>query len=143
MAFREKTAWLALGVMILAYGGYFIADALADPEAGPMANVRMLILFGIASVVRMVLQGGGYLILRARFPQDARTPPDERDRAIARRGYAFGYGILLAGMIGIGMIMPFTHSALQVVNAALAAIVIAEITCGAVAILSYRRGWHG
>lgn len=71
------------------------------------------------------------------------APADERDRAIGRRSAASAYYVLLVGMILVGIVMPLEYAGLRLVNAALAAIVSAEMFRFAITVLSYRRGWHG
>lgn len=139
MAFKEKSAWLQLAGMVLAYGAYFVALGQLKPQSA----LPMLALFAAATAVRLVILGVGYLVLALRAGGDARAPADERDRSIARRGAATAYYVLMAGMLLVGMVMPFYENGLTIVNAALAAIVVAEIVSYATIIASYRRGWHG
>jgi Na+-translocating ferredoxin:NAD+ oxidoreductase RnfD subunit len=54
-----------------------------------------------------------------------------------------GYYVLLVGMLVVGVAMPFTEPAWKIVNAALLAVVLAEVVRDGVILLSYRRGWHG
>jgi len=92
---------------------------------------------------RLLILGAGTLAIRAASPMDARAPADERDRAIAGRSAAIAYYVMMTGMVLVGMVMPFTARGWAIVNAALLAIVIAELArCGTI-IASYRRGWHG
>lgn len=144
MAYREKLAWLELAGMTIAYGAYFIAVKLLGPLApGRTATLTFVGLFAAATVARLLILGTGWLVLRARSGADARAKPDERDRAIARRGAGVAYYVLLALMIWVGVMLPLLESGWAVANSALAAIVIAEIVREGVAVLSYRRGWHG
>ncbi len=50
---------------------------------------------------------------------------------------------MITGFIIVGIMMPFSSSGWKIINAALLAIILSEITRQVVAILSYRRGWHG
>ncbi len=72
-------------------------------------------------------------------PEEARTPPDERDRAITSRSITFAYYVLIAGMILVGCIMPFNSGGWRIINAALAMIVAAELVHYGVIVVSYRR----
>ena len=65
------------------------------------------------------------------------------DRAIERRGASLAYYVLICGMILVGIVMPFSEAPWKIINAALAAIVIAEAVHHGFVLLSYRRGWHG
>ncbi|HEX8644653.1 MAG TPA: hypothetical protein VF702_12155 [Allosphingosinicella sp.] len=142
MAFREKTAWLELVTMLVAYGVYF---GIVGPAAG-FGEERMLDIvwsFGPVAAAHAiaVIVGAIFIAVTARKEAEARA--DERDRAIARRGATIGYYMLIAGMIVVGGIMPFSEPPWMIVNAALFAIVLAETVNNAVILISYRRGWHG
>ena len=142
MARGEKAAWLAIIGMAIAYGGYFVAIAI-DQRNGTASFLRFFALLGIASLVRALIEGVGNAILAARARAEGQSKPDERDRAIARRGASAAYYVLLVGMIVVGMFMPFRHGGWDIVNAALAALVLAETIRYTVIVRSYRRGWHG
>ena len=145
MAFREKIAWLTLGAMVLAYTIYFSLLAVAFDPAAPQLGqtVHMLLLFGGVTLGQLivVIVGSAWLAIRAR--RDAQGKADERDRAIARRGTHVGYFVLMVGTILAGVVMPFNQPRWLIVNASLAAIVIAEAVKYGLIVWSYRRGWHG
>lgn len=141
MTFREQTAWLTLASMIVAYSLYFgliLAGHPAGRELFPM-----LWLFGSIAATQAVVVIAGTVILALRSPKSERARGDERDRAIRRRGAAAAYYLLLAGMILVGVAMPFTSGGVELANTGLFAIVIAELLNSAVVLSSYRRGWHG
>lgn len=141
MSYREKVAWLSLLGMVVAYGPYFVMTAHQPPPNGDLPNVEQLVRFGVTAVAYMLILGVGHLVLRLRSPGD-HGPADERDRAIERRAMQVAYYVLIAGMIVVGVVMPFDNSGWAIVNAALAAIVVAEVVHYGVAVWSYRRGWH-
>ena len=142
MAYREKLAWVYFLSMALVYSVYFTLVAIRPPVP---RLIDMLWLFGIAAPTHALLVGIGTLAIG--FPLWRRgvrsAPADERDRAIARHGRSVAYFVLMAGTILVGVMMPFTEPAGKIVNTALLAIVIAELTCQGVILFSYRRGWHG
>ncbi len=137
--FREKIAWLALIAMVVTFGPYFaiVASGVLPREVAP--NLRQLVLFGVAAVADGIIQGIGYLYLSRVSPGEARTPPDERDLAIMRRAMSVAYYVLIVGMIDVGVIMPFYSSGWVIINAALFAIVVAELVRNGVIVFSYRR----
>jgi hypothetical protein len=141
MAWREKIAWLALAAMALAYGPFFAALGREAVSGGPTIG-RFLLLFGIASAVRVAIEVGGRIVLAVRLGAEARAPADERDRAIASRSAHFAYVVLLAGMIVVGGVMPFSNQGIAIAGAALLAIVIAELIRCLAIVLSYRLGWQ-
>lgn len=140
MAYREKLAAVYFAAMALPYSVYFTLVATRPPEP---RLIDMLWLFGAAATVHALLAGFGSLAVRILSGAEGRAKADERDRAIGRRGASIGYFVLLAGTIIVGVLMPFTEPPAKIVNAALFAIVIAELVNGAVVLFSYRRGWHG
>lgn len=142
MAFREKIAWLELGTMLVAYGVYF---GIVGPAAG-FGERRMLDIlwsFGPVAAAHGVAMIVGAIAIAVTAVKEAEARSDERDRAIARRGATIGYYVLIAGMILVGVVMPFSEPPWRIVNTALLAIVLAEAVHAAVVLLSYRRGWHG
>lgn len=141
MSYREKVAWLSLIAMAVTFGPYLILMTISPPT-GPLPNLQALSVFAVAAAVQVAILGVGHLWLRISSSQDARVPADERDRAIARRSLSAAYYTLLTGMIVVGIWMPFTSRGWTIVNAAIAGIVLAEVVHYAVAVWSYRRGWH-
>lgn len=142
MAFREKIAWLTLVTMAAAYAVYF---GIVGPAAG-FGERRMLDIvwsFGPVAAAHGIAMIVGAIAIAVTATKEGQAKADERDRAIARRGATIGYYVLIAGMILVGVAMPFSEPPWKIVNTALLAIVIAELANTAVVLLSYRRGWHG
>lgn len=138
MAWREKQAWLALSVMVVAYGAYFTLVTASE-----RSMLDMLLLFGGIAIAQAVIMIVGSILLAVQAGEEARAKADERDRAIDRRGTRIAYFVLLTGMIVVGVVMPFSKQGWQISNAALLALVAAEIVRYGVVVASYRRGWHG
>lgn len=141
MPYREKIAWLSLMAMAFTFGPYFAIIGLGGVESGPLPNLRLLGLLAATVAAQALILGVGHLYLRIRSREDARTPADERDRAIMRRSIGSAYYVLIAGMILVGCVMPFNSGGWTIINAALLAIVTAEIVHYGLIVLSYRRGW--
>lgn len=142
MAFKEKIAWLTVLTTIVAYGAYF---GFVGPAAG-FGEKRMVDIiwsFGAVAAAQAVVMIVGATVLAVLARREAQSPPDERDRAIGRRGASIGYYVLIVGIIFVGVVMPFGSPPWKIVNAALAVIVVAELVHQAIVLLSYRRGWHG
>lgn len=141
MTYKEKSSWLILVTMVLAYSLYF-GLIIAGHPAG-QSLFPMLWLFGPIAATQgiVVMIGSIYLAVQAR--KSPRASVDERDRAIAARGAKISYYILMAGTILVGVIMPFSEPPIEIVNTALFAIVMAELVGLLVIVTSYRRGWHG
>jgi hypothetical protein len=139
LAYREKIGWLSLIAMAVTFGPYFTLVAIhAIPDAG-LPNLRQLVLFGATAVLQVLILGAGHLYFRRSSPDDARMPPDERDRAIMQRSVSSAYYVLIAGMIMVGVMMPFNSKGWTIVNAALFMIIAAEVVHYGVVVASYRR----
>ena len=138
MPYREKTAWLSLIAMTVTFGPYFTFVALRSIPAA-LPDLHLLELFAVAAIAQILILGAGHLYLRRASAQDARTPPDERDRAIKGRSISSAYYVLIAGMILVGCVMPFNSNGWAIINAALVMIVAAEVVHYGVVVFSYRR----
>jgi hypothetical protein len=140
MSYREKLAWLSLVAMALTFGPYFAVAGRAAQMDRPMPNLHLLWLYALAACIQMAIQGVGRVWIRNKEKQEGDLqPPDERDRAIEYRSVRAAYGVLIAGTILVGCIMPFNYSGWHIINAALAMIVTAEIVHYVMVVFSYRR----
>jgi cytochrome b561 len=139
MPYRERMAWLALIAMVVAYGPYFAMIEAGYLPGRALPDLRQLGLIALVSIVRLLILGIGYLYIRHGSPQEARTPPDERDRAIHSNSINSAYYVLMFGMVVVGCFMPFNSTGGTILNAALFMIVAAEIVRYGVAVASYRR----
>jgi hypothetical protein len=136
--YREKTAWLTLIAMAVTFGPYFAIVAVGPFREQGLPNLHLLELFAATAIAQAILLGVGHLYLSRASPEDARTPPDERDRAIMRRSIGAAYYVLICGMIVVGCVMPFSFSGWAIINAALLMVVAAEAVHYGVVVLSYR-----
>lgn len=141
MTYKEKTSWLLLITMLLAYGLYFGLIITGHPAGTD--RFAMLWLFGTIAATQAVIVIIGYIYFTTEARKSPRAQVDERDRAIAARGTRVSYYVLLTAMIIVGVVMPFTETAIHIVNTALFGIVIAELVGLITVVTSYRRGWHG
>lgn len=139
MSFREKSAWLSLLAMALSFGPYFALVASSAEQDNPLPNLPLLGWFAVTVLVQVIIMAGGAALLAMRSPQEARTPPDERDHAIARRALSAAYYVLMVGMCLVGCVMPFYAAGWRIINAALFMMVAAELVHYGVAVISYRR----
>lgn len=138
MSYREKFAWLSIFAIVITFGPYFSMVAL-NPPGDTLPNLHQLAMYAGVAVIRMMILGVGYLILRRQSPEESRMALDERDLMIKYRSQSYAYYVLIAGMILVGCIMPFTNNGWSIVNAGLFMLVLAEITDYSTAVYSYRR----
>jgi hypothetical protein len=138
MSYREKITWLSLIAMVTTYGPYFTFVGKVPVSWEPLPRLHPLALFALASVVRMLILGAGYLYLLLAIPRQERPPRDERDRAIEHRSMGAAYYVLLTGMILVGCFMPFSSTGWTIVNAAILWMVAAEVVRYGTVVASYR-----
>jgi hypothetical protein len=142
MSFREKISWLSLGGILLAFGPYFATLALSGVPPWALSPVGIAWFIGAVSIIAVVMTIGTIGIALTNL-RDAQRPSDERDQMIARRASSIAYAVL-APALWLALATLFVSSSLAVlVNAVLAAIVLAELVRCTAEIAGYRRGWHG
>jgi hypothetical protein len=140
MPYREKVAWLSLVAICIAFVPYFAHEAEVARAAHGVPSVQQVLLFSWAVVVQVAVLAAGHAYFRVRTPEEATAPPDERDRAIARRSITWAYAVVVAGMILVGCLMPFQGAGRWlIINAALLVIVLAELVRYGAVVFSYRR----
>jgi hypothetical protein len=143
MPFREKSAWIALLAMAACYGAYFFAVTKWPQGTGGRASFRFLGFFALATVSQLVIMVVAHIAIALTSRADAKAPADERDRAIDGRARGIAYYVLMTGTVIVGCVMPFNSGGWRIINAALLALVAAEMVRYGTVILSYRRGWNG
>ncbi len=97
MTFREKTHWVAMVVLTLVFGWFFIHSHTALPR-GPehlAASGGLLMFSTIGIIIAMSIIIG---FIAARNPQDAHLAADERERSIHWRGTHYAYYPAVIGM---------------------------------------------
>jgi hypothetical protein len=139
MPYREKTAWLSLFAMIVTFGPYFVYVAMDHRLPRPLPDLHELTYYAFITIAELLILGIGHLVLRLKSPEEARTPPDERDQEIKRRSLSSAYYVMIFGMIQVGCIMPFMNKGWTLVHASIFMIVAAEVTRLSVTVISYRR----
>lgn len=140
MAYREKVAWLTLSAMVTTLIPFFVVARSGRYDLTAVPNFGLLGMLAGFMVAQVVVIGVGHAVLRWRFRDDAAEPADERDRAIEARSTRWAYYALITGVILVGITMPFNNSGWQIILAALAAVLTAEVVHHGLVILGYRRG---
>ena len=82
MSFQEKSVWVSLIIILLAFGSYFssIYDGL---QAGSLDRLEVVGLFIGLVVTVIALQIAGHIVIALANPKDADQPGDERDKLIS------------------------------------------------------------
>lgn len=96
MSFHEKSLWVSLAALVLAFGGYFYSAYLTMPPAIAAKDVpaEQAGLFIAATVVLVVLLVAGHVVIAL---LDRRTDSDERDKSVELRGARYGSCVLATG----------------------------------------------
>ncbi len=97
MTFQEKSLWVSLVGLLVAFGGYFYSvywTVLPTPAAKDVMP-HQAVLFMLATVVLVVLLVAGHVVIAI---VDRRTETDERDRSIELKGSRYGSYVLATGV---------------------------------------------
>ncbi len=137
MSFKEKIAWISVVTTILVWGAYFWFVVAGARWPGPVYTVG----FTGAVVVQTILMIAASVVTAVMSPKEASAASDERDKAIARRAYAFAYPVLLGLIVCVAACVHLGARPWDLVNGMMGAIVIAEIVHYAAQIAGYRRGY--
>ena len=137
MSFREKTAWVTLSAILIVFVMYFLhVSRMFDPTPGEWELMMVALSFAAFILIEVV----AYVVLYLRFPKDARTPKDERERLIELKATRLGAYVYVAGTF-LAILTPH-HGAtgFAVGIFVLFAFGLAEIVNYTARIVYYRRG---
>ncbi|HQR29146.1 MAG TPA: hypothetical protein PLL32_01975 [Anaeromyxobacteraceae bacterium] len=140
MPYREKIAWMSLAGLVVCYVPYFALTYRSPLLDRPLPNLELMALFAAAAGGNALWVLVGRLILRTTTPPEERGPGDERDRAVDRRAVAIAYNVLIGCALWFGGVLPFLATGWHIVNAMVAAVVVAEFVRYALTVRGYRRG---
>lgn len=137
MSFREKSAWITLLTVLVCFGVYFGTMLTGQVAARGFARLHLLIecVVGLA-----VLQAGLHIVAAVLSPKEAQAPRDEREKLIDARAHTFGYYVLVVGVLALGVPGHMGHGAIDLMNFALLAVVVATLAVTLAQIVMYRRG---
>jgi hypothetical protein len=137
MSFREKSAWVTLSAIVLTFALFLLHDvdpfARSPSEWTWHAAVACFAAFIAIEVV-------AHAVLYLRYPRDARTPQDERERLIALKATRIAAYVYVAGSFLALLTVHHGASATAVGYFVLFAFVLAEIVNYTARIVFFRRG---
>lgn len=134
MSFQEKSLWVLLVGLVLAFGGYF---AVVLPNHTPEVQLSQVVLFVAATILLVVLQVVGQVVVAI---LDRRTGTDERDRLIALKGTLNGAYLLATGVFFALCAAVWVPGNFVFAHVLLAFWVLAQLLEVATQLYSYRRG---
>jgi hypothetical protein len=141
MSTEEKSAWIVGVSLILIYSWYF-TTILIEAASAPVDTIdyQDLLVAMVVVFIGVVIAGE---IALAVITRDS-DRPDERDRKIDRFGEYIGGYVLGAGMLVVLVLAMAEIEYFWIANAALGAMVLAELVTTVTKIVVYRRGfWVG
>jgi hypothetical protein len=138
MSFREKTAWVTLLAIIGVSVLYWLhVPSLFDPHHEAWVLHAMAASIATYVVIELV----AWIVLRLRFPQDARTPKDERERLIDLKAIRVAYYVFVVGALG-GMFVTLHVVGAHIVGLGMVifmAFVLSQVAKYVARIVYYRR----
>ena len=140
MVRNEQFSWIWAIALIAILGPYFIFITVIQSAQSEPTFMFQLTALAAALILMVVVAGGATLIMKHRDRDRPNTQPDERDRLIELRSSKTSYYLLMAGMIIVGCVMPFNASGWEIVNSAVFAIAVAEVTGCLLTVRGFRRG---
>jgi len=137
MSFREKTAWITIAAILIVSWLYWMH--IGNPFVPNPGHV--LPVMGISVAVYVLIELVGWLVLRWRYPRDAREPRDERERlidlnAIRLAYYTFTLGALAGNFVTLHVV---NTGPVAIVMVVLMSFVLSQLVKHVVRIVCYRR----
>ena len=139
MSFREKTAWVTLTAIILVLLMYwFHVPTLVERHPGHWTLMSMFVSLLAYLLIELI----AWIVLRLRFPRDARAPRDERERLIDLKALRIAYYVLATGALtGIFVTIHLVRDATAAVPMVVTlSFVLSQLVKHAARIVYYRRG---
>ena len=134
MAFREKSAWVMMVVMIVT-GGFYLATVAQDPGAPVLvALLPYVLMVVLASIVAQVA-------LAIWSPSEASAPADERERMVADRASRWSSTVMEVGVVMAGAAYLALPNGNMLFHHAIFALIVAQIVNYAMQIALLRRSF--
>lgn len=139
MTFEEKSQWIRLAGLIVAYGIYFrlINDGLWASPASPDLQPQQAVLFLGTTILLVVMLVAGHLVI---LLFDRHAQADERDRLIALKGAQYGAVTLATGVFATLCTAVVTEGNAIVAHVLLGFWILAESASIVACLVLYRRG---
>jgi hypothetical protein len=102
MSFKEKSAWISFGCILLVFGCYYFvlfSAFMANPRANLFDNPELVRWFFAAIIVVIVLEIVLHVLIAIRSPKDAAMPKDERERLIGLKAIRNAYTVMVIATI--------------------------------------------
>jgi hypothetical protein len=137
MSFREKSAWISVGLILLVFGPYFWLVGRSVAGVGHVHGGTQFALILLFVVLEIVL----HVAIAAQSPRDARAPKDEREHLIDLKATHTAFYVLFGGALLSIFSMHFRVTLWMLSQFVLFSIVVAELVKFARQIVLFRRGF--
>jgi hypothetical protein len=139
MSFQEKSLWVSLAGLVLAFGGSFrsACAAMLPTSAAKDVLPQQAWMFMAATLVLVVVLVAGHLVLAL---LDRHTEPDERDRSIELKGGKYGALVLATGVFAALCTAVMTEGNAVMAHVLLGSWVLAQGVEVIAKLVMYRRG---
>lgn len=139
MSFREKSAVVTIGALLLASAVYVVSlVTAADGKSVAGVEYRPMVIGFV--IVLALLSVGGQIAVALMRPREAQAPADERERVISWRASAYG-GYVLGVLAFVVLCLALAEvDWFWIANATLGLWVAAELVSSASVLALARRG---
>ena len=137
MSFREKSAWVTLTAILLVFLLYITH---APNVFGRDPGHWELHVVGVSILAFIVIEIVTHVVLYLRFPKDARTPKDERERLLDLKATRLAAYVFVLGTFVAIMMPHWGATGFAVTLYVVLAFVVAEVVNYTARIIYYRRG---
>ena len=138
MSFRERSAWMMVATLVVAYGWY-LTSVLGRLGGGSVGDVDYQRTAVVAVMAVVVLAAVSHVVLAA---TDRAESKDGHSGAGAVKRYARSAGgVVVSAAAVLGMALAMVEADyFWIANVIMAGLVVAELTAASSEILIYRRG---
>lgn len=135
MSFREKSAWVTLTAILLVTLLYVLH--IPWQHTGRFAMHAFLVCMVLFLAIEVI----AHLVLYIKFPKDARTPKDERERLIDLKATSVAAYVYVFCSFSAVATIHLGANQFIVASGVMLAFIIAEIVNYGMRIYYYRRGF--
>lgn len=138
MSFREKSAWMMVVTLVVAYGWY-LTTVIGQFGGGSVAGIDYQRTAVVAAIAVVVLAAMSHIVLAA--GGQARSKQSHSGAAAIKRYARSTGGVVISAAAVLGMALAMVEADyFWIANVILAGLVVAELTSAGSEILIYRRG---
>ncbi|MGD2042144.1 MAG: hypothetical protein PVJ28_00725 [Acidimicrobiia bacterium] len=140
MSFRERSAWMMVGTLVIAYGWY-LTTVIGQLDGDTIAGIEYQRTAVVAAIAVVVLAALSHIVLGA--TGQTRSKESHSGTAAIKRYARSTGGVVVSAAAVLGMALAMVEADhFWIANVILAGLVVAELAAAGSEILIYRRGAH-